>query len=63
MAQNLALDPGLKLAAHGQHEHRVQGLCVVVQRHVAARGVADHQFALAALHGAADLLDPTAPGT
>jgi hypothetical protein len=25
--------------------------------------VADHQFALVALHGAADLLDPTAPGT
>ena len=50
-----ALESGLPLAAHCQYEHGIDGRHIVIQRHIAVRCPAYHQFALAALHGPPDL--------
>ena len=49
-----AFVPIFPLAAQRQHEHGVDGFHKVVQRHIAPRGPANHQLALAASHRAAD---------
>ena len=39
------------LHPHRQHKHRVDGRHIAVQRHIAARGTVDDEFAFAVFHG------------
>src|SRR5450759_1459661 len=54
LTADFMLIPRLALGPYRKHEHRVDSRHIAVQRHIAARGAANDEFASAVFHGSPD---------